>query len=80
MVQLGGFVYPNDGQCYMDEKTGSYIGWNKFDYPSLSQIRKMMIDNQIVPIFASSKNVELYKVKTVKISAALAKALVAVKL
>jgi len=56
---IGGFVKPNDGQCYT--KDGWYSGWDKFDYPSLSQIRKMMIDNQMVPIFATTGNTDLYQ-------------------
>lgn len=56
---LGGFVQPNDGKCYMSNNT--YAAWNRFDYPSLSQIRKYLIDNDVIPIFATTGNNELYK-------------------
>ena len=49
---LGGVVTPNDEQCLLKDGK-EYTGWNKYDYPSLSQIRAIIIDNQIVPIFAS---------------------------
>ena len=48
---VGGVVRPNDEQCLMNGL--EYTAWDKYDYPSLSQIRSVIIDNQIVPIFAS---------------------------
>ncbi|XP_065644709.1 integrin beta-1 isoform X3 [Hydra vulgaris] len=55
---LGGFVLPSDGKCHLENN--DYIGWNKFDYPSLSQIRALMAENEIVPIFATTGNTDLY--------------------
>lgn len=56
---VGGIVKPNDGTCQMSNQ--SYTGWDRYDYPSLSQIRKYLIDNDIVPIFATTGNQQLYK-------------------
>lgn len=57
---LGGVVIPNDGKCHLVNDT-TYDAWDKFDYPSLSQIRSVMIENQIVPIFATTGNDKLYE-------------------
>lgn len=56
---LGGFTVPYDGKCHM--KNNVYDAWNKFDYPSLSQIRTLLLDNDVVPIFATTGNEALYK-------------------
>lgn len=56
---LGGLVIPNDGKCHL--KNNDYTAWDRFDYPSLSQIRSIMVENQIVPIFAVTGNLELYQ-------------------
>ena len=55
---LGGFVLPNDGNCHLENN--NYTGWDKFDYPSLSQIRAIMAEHEIVPIFATTGNTDLY--------------------
>jgi len=55
---LGGFTIPYDGKCHM--KNNVYNAWNKFDYPSLSQIRMLLLENDVVPIFATTGNADLY--------------------
>nr|AAG25994.1 integrin beta chain [Podocoryna carnea] len=57
---LGGVVIPNDEKCYLNPE-GLYTAWNMFDYPSLSQIRSKMIENQMIPIFATTGNTALYQ-------------------
>jgi len=56
---LGGVVRPNNGVCQL--VNNNYTAWNKYDYPSLSQIRAIVVENQITPIFAITGNIELYK-------------------
>ena len=56
---LGGFPKPNDGKCHMTSNV--YNAWDKYDYPSLSQVREMLLDNDMVPIFATTGNADLYK-------------------
>ncbi|XP_028399538.1 integrin beta-1-A-like [Dendronephthya gigantea] len=57
---LGGLVQPSDGRC----KLGSgdtYFG-KETDYPSISYLRKVLLDNSIVPIFAvDSTSIDIYK-------------------
>lgn len=56
---LGGFPKPNDGKCHMTSNV--YNAWNKYDYPSLSLVREMLLSNDMVPIFATTGNEELYR-------------------
>eukprot|EP00111_Clytia_hemisphaerica_P002475 TCONS_00007074-protein len=56
---LGGFPKPNDGQCHMVNNV--YNAWDRYDYPSLSQVKELMLDNDMVPIFATTGNEALYK-------------------
>lgn len=37
-----------------------YAAASKIDYPSLSYLRQRMMDAEIVPIFATTGNLELY--------------------
>ena len=60
LLQLGGVVLPNDGKCHMMD--GHYAAATKFDYPSLSYLRERMLEAEIVPIFATTGNLELYTV------------------
>jgi len=55
---LGGVVLPNDGKCRM--MNGNYAASTKYDYPSLSFLRERMLEAEIVPIFATTGNLELY--------------------
>eukprot|EP00794_Sanderia_malayensis_P011259 gene11259-12439_t len=57
---LGGVVSPNDGQCHLSQ-SGNYIKSNQMDYPSLSFLREKMLGAEIVPIFATTGNLKLYK-------------------
>lgn len=56
---LGGIVKPNDGKCHMSNN--KYTAWDQFDYPSLSQVRAYLLENDIIPIFATTGNEKLYK-------------------
>ena len=58
--QLGGVVMPNDGKCHMSK--GDYIASSTMDYPSLSFLREQMLEAEIVPIFATTGNLELFMV------------------
>lgn len=50
---LGGVVKPNDGQCYT--RNGKYTASTLMDYPSPGFLKKMLIDEQVSPIFAINK-------------------------
>ena len=54
-------MIPSDGACYT-ATDGNYTGWNKFDYPSLSYIKSLIIENEIAPIFATTGYDDTYKV------------------
>ena len=41
---------------------GNYAASTKYDYPSLSFLRERMLEAEIVPIFATTGNLELYTV------------------
>jgi protocadherin alpha len=59
--KLAGIYTPNDGLCHLDSN-GRYNLSTEQDYPSVSHIRKVLIDNQVYPIFAvTSDRFELYK-------------------
>ncbi len=60
--QLGGVVKPNDGGCHLS-KSGEYTASTTMDYPSLSLLREKMLEAEIVPIFATTGNLDLYKVR-----------------
>lgn len=47
---LGGVVKPNDGHCYT--KNGIYTASTTMDYPSPGFLKKILIDEQVSPIFA----------------------------
>ena len=49
--KLGGIVKANDGQCHLD-KNGFYTETLNQDYPSLEQINKAIVSNQINIIFS----------------------------
>ena len=51
MIQLGGIIEPNDGQCHLD-KYGMYSEPLKQDYPSLGHISRVAKDHSINVIFA----------------------------
>ena len=51
---------PNDGKCHLTN--GSYDASTRYDYPSLSFLRSKMSQAEILPIFATTGNNELYKV------------------
>ncbi|XP_065056412.1 integrin beta-1-like [Rhopilema esculentum] len=55
---LGGVAMPNDGKCHMSK--GDYIASSTMDYPSLSFLREQMLEAEIVPIFATTGNLELF--------------------
>ncbi|EDO35236.1 predicted protein, partial [Nematostella vectensis] len=52
---LGGIVTPNDGKCHLSAE-GEYEASTLQDYPSLGQLREILIENQVVPIFAITQN------------------------
>ncbi|XP_046846829.1 integrin beta-1-A-like [Xenia sp. Carnegie-2017] len=56
---LGGIVTPNDGKCKLGNDD-VYLG-KQMDYPSLSHLRKVLLDQSIVPIFAVDENsIDIY--------------------
>ncbi|KAJ8025024.1 Integrin beta-1 [Holothuria leucospilota] len=57
--KLAGIIKPNDGNCHL--KGNEYADAHLYDYPSLGQLNKRLIDNNIIPIFAISDNHELYE-------------------
>ena len=65
--QLGGVALPNDGKCHMTD--GLYTFSSKMDYPSLSFLRDRMVEAEIVPIFATTGNLDLYKVSNAVVNA-----------
>merc|ERR1719336_2623645 len=48
--KLGGIVTPNDGQCHMEDNM--YTHSTLLDYPSVSQINKVVKENSVNLIFA----------------------------
>jgi protocadherin alpha len=62
--RLAGIFTPNDGLCHLDSNGagGRYTYATEQDYPSVSQIRKVLHDNRISPIFAVTSDWKyLYK-------------------
>ena len=51
---LGGIVTPNDGQCHMEQ--GMYTHSTTLDYPSVSQINKVVKKNSVNLIFAVTES------------------------
>lgn len=51
---LGGVVKPNDGHCYT--ANGRYTASTIMDYPSPGFLKKILIDEQVSPIFAINQN------------------------
>lgn len=59
MSSFLGIIQPNDGKCHMEN--GQYTHDLIQDYPSISQIRRLAIDNLMWIIFAvPQERVELY--------------------
>ena len=60
--RLGGIVTPHDGKCHLTKKEGSsyftYEKTNDLDYPSISQLKEILSENKIVPIFAVTSEVK----------------------
>ncbi|XP_014682023.1 PREDICTED: integrin beta pat-3-like [Priapulus caudatus] len=50
--KLGGIVMPNDGQCHLDDNDAILQGTEQ-DYPSISQLKKLIGDKSINVIFAA---------------------------
>lgn len=60
--KLGGIVKPNDGQCHLD-KDGYYTETINQDYPSIEQINKILVNNQINIIFSVPKSaLKIYEI------------------
>ncbi|KAL5247448.1 hypothetical protein ACHWQZ_G019359 [Mnemiopsis leidyi] len=58
--KLGGQVERNDGNCWLLDKR-TYSKEQILDYPSIHQVVKKMVSNQMIPIFGVTKKVlELY--------------------
>jgi hypothetical protein len=63
--KLAGIYTPNDGLCHLNSSTagGKYMNATLQDYPSVSQIRQVLFENRIIPMFAAAGGQEsLYKV------------------
>ncbi|KAH9520115.1 Integrin beta-1 [Bulinus truncatus] len=58
--RLAGIVIPNDGMCHLD-KDYKYSKELEQDYPSVSQIRKVIIENEVHVIFAVKDQKELFE-------------------
>ena len=52
--KLAGIVEPNDESCHLD---GAYVGYKRFDYPSINQIDSVSRENGINIIFAVTRSV-----------------------
>ncbi|KAM6955825.1 integrin beta-2 [Lycodopsis pacificus] len=55
--KLAGILEPNDEQCHMENNL--YTNSNEMDYPSVGQLAMQLEKNNIQPIFAVTKNVEI---------------------
>ncbi|TNN56328.1 Integrin beta-2 [Liparis tanakae] len=55
--KLAGILEPNDKQCYMENNL--YSKSTDMDYPSVGQLAMQLEENNIQPIFAVTKNVEI---------------------
>lgn len=57
---LGGVVIPNDGLCHLDGE--EYSASLLMDYPSPGLVRDVLLESQVVPIFAvASKEKQVYE-------------------
>ena len=52
--KLGGIVTPNDGKCHMEDNM--YTHSTLLDYPSVSQINKVVRENSVNLIFAITES------------------------
>ncbi|XP_033096065.1 integrin beta-1-like [Anneissia japonica] len=52
--KLGGITKPNDGMCHVN-KEGFYESSLDFDFPSFGQLHEMMLERNIIPVFAIAK-------------------------
>ena len=67
IIQLGGIIQPNDGQCHLNAD-GMYSEPLTLDYPSLGHISRVAKDHSINIIFAVTSEVaSVYKEFTAKI-------------
>ncbi|KAK4294312.1 hypothetical protein Pmani_019783 [Petrolisthes manimaculis] len=57
---LGGITAPSDEECHLNEAR-EYDAYDKYDYPSISQIDKVAGEHQINIIFAVSNHFVLYE-------------------
>ncbi|PFX28360.1 Integrin beta-1 [Stylophora pistillata] len=58
--KLGGVVIPNDGLCHLDGQ--EYTASLTMDYPSPGLVRDLLLESQVVPIFAvASKEKQVYE-------------------
>ncbi|XP_065199019.1 integrin beta pat-3-like [Sycon ciliatum] len=48
--RLAGIVYPNDGNCHLDEN-GYYTESLTQDYPSVGWLNERLVNHSILPIF-----------------------------
>ncbi|XP_033096130.1 integrin beta-1-like [Anneissia japonica] len=52
--KLGGITKPNDGMCHVN-KEGFYESSLDVDFPSLGQLHEMMLQRNIIPVFAIAR-------------------------
>lgn len=58
---MGGLVIPNDGECHLDAKN-YYDKSTEFDYPSVGQIHRKILQSHANVIFAvTQEQVPLYE-------------------
>uniref|UniRef100_A0A3B3SYU2 Integrin beta n=1 Tax=Paramormyrops kingsleyae TaxID=1676925 RepID=A0A3B3SYU2_9TELE len=55
--KLAAILEPNDGRCHLDAKM-LYSKSSEMDYPSVGQVMQKLVENNIQPIFAVTKDVE----------------------
>lgn len=55
-MQLAGIIEPNDCECHLD-KEGTYTHSSLLDYPSISQINRIALKNNMNIIFAVPQDV-----------------------
>ncbi|XP_039962389.1 integrin beta-PS-like isoform X1 [Bactrocera tryoni] len=66
--RLAGLIQPNDGKCHLDED-GYYTHAEKFDYPSIGQVKHTIEENAINVIFAVTHIVlDIYKTLSANIN------------
>lgn len=56
--KLAGIVRPNDGRCHTEQREEDdfyeYVLDTTFDYPSIYQLNSLLIENEIIPVFANT--------------------------